>query len=69
MVNKKEGDMYLFNQLNESAKATAIQTYCKHMGVFGLENQVNEFLLSRYGEKVKFYEDGILFLHEVKEFK
>jgi len=69
MVNKKEGDMYLFNQLSESAKATAIQTYCKHMGIFGLENQVNKFLLSRYGEKLKFYDDGILFLHEVKEFK
>jgi len=61
--------MYLFNQLSESVKATAIQTYCKHMGAVGLENKVNEFLLSRYGEKVKFYEDGILFLHEVKEFK
>jgi hypothetical protein len=69
MVNKKEGDMYLFNQLNESAKATAIETYCKHMGVFGLENKVNQFLLSRNGQKLKFYEDGILFLHEVKEFK
>lgn len=61
--------MYLFNQLSESVKATAIQTYCKHMGAVGLENKVTEFLSSRYGEKVKFYEDGILFLYEVKEFK
>jgi len=61
--------MYSFNQLSESAKPTAIETYCKHMGVFGLENKVNEFLLSRNGQKLKFYEDGILFLHEVKEFK
>lgn len=61
--------MYSFNQLRESAKPTAIETYCKHMGVFGLENKVNQFLLSRNGQKLKFYEDGILFLHEIKEFK
>lgn len=61
-------NLYTFNQLNpESAiLANAIYTYCKHMNCFGLEANVDAFLQSRSGQSIKFYEDGTLFIHEVK---
>lgn len=63
-------NLYTFNQLNpESAiLANAIYTYCKHMNCIGMEAQADDFLQSKLGQNIKFYEDGTLFLHEVNNF-
>lgn len=61
-------NLYTFNQLNPDTivSATAITSYCRHMNCFGLEAKVDAFLQSKLGQNIKFYEDGKLFLHEVK---
>ena len=58
-------NLYTFNQLNAEAAilANAINTYCKHMNCRGMEAQADDFLQSKFGQNIKFYEDGTLFLH------
>jgi len=61
-------NLYTFNQLNPNpiVLGTAITSYCRQMNCFGLEANVDAFLQSKLGQSIKFYEDGTLFIHEVK---
>ena len=58
---------YSFNHLDSEAAilATAIRSYCTHMGCTGLEAQVDTFLQSKQGKAVKFYADGQIALHKI----
>ena len=56
-----------FNELNPDVLFNAINTYCRHMNYVGGEAEVDAFLSSKHGKRIKFDEEGNIILHKVSK--